>query len=628
MGGSFLLKLFYLEFSSKLLIKIYVCHLLIYFFLGLGYDMQYNYDEVYNAFLVFSNEFPKKITTKEVVFNQISKDEFINLHTEFINDTTINDLIQNNYVITVIHDLFSNLKQFKSQLKEFNVHYTDIKYINYINDNIVNKLKVNTVCNLFSGFGKFIYDTYSNDKKYVLIDENEHVILISYLNVLIKHKDIKNVTHKINNIITDDIINSNFDLVLADVPDDIRNLIYTNCNTKIKFLKIRGTKSEPLILQYISQILSKNGVGIIITPNSLLFGDSIQHINTRKYIIENCGVEVINLDNKKSILIINKIKSDKVTFKFFDSNDIYDFQLKDIIKNNYSFYYYNYNKELNDTNTNNNLKINDIINIVEFNKNNNINYNVLYSYKNNLFNIDKIENIHSADYMFLTKNEDLYNQDYLNNELLFLFENKLKNLQKGKTNQLNIDAIKELHVTLPSVETQKLLVNINNNNKDTVEKFNSQIQLLELLKKSYFKNEFCDAKYIKLSDICTINHESTDKNTIYIYRNTINAGYVNLTSTQNETTTNNYYLHLIDNNILHDYLYFVLLYFENEFVNVSNINKTVSLSKKFLENFEIPNLDINKQKKIITKITEINTHITNLLNLQNNINKPLNYIIN
>ena len=35
------------------------------------------------------------------------------------------------------------------------------------------------ICNLFSGFGKFILNSYDINNKYLLVDENEFVILIS-----------------------------------------------------------------------------------------------------------------------------------------------------------------------------------------------------------------------------------------------------------------------------------------------------------------------------------------------------------------------------------------------------------------------------------------------------------------
>ncbi len=622
MTSPFLVKLVSTNISTNLLSRIYSYHLLVAFFLGLNHDTDYDYEELYNTFLCYSFDFSKKITTKEVQIDQFLKDDFINLYIEFINDKNIINIIQNNYLINIFYDLFTSIKYLKHQIKEFNLYYTDIKYINYINTYITNKIKPTTICNLFSGFGKFIFETFDLNKKYLLVDENIYVILISYINLFIKNNT-NNITFKINNIITDEITNTTFDLVLADLPDDIRNLIYTNCNTKIKFLKIRGTKSEPLIIQYITQILNKTGTGIIITPNSLLFGDSQQHINTRKYIFENFSVEVVDLDNKKSILIVSKIKNNKIIFNFFENSNTFEFSNEEVIKNNYSFYYYNYNKQNSKTTDINSFKLNDILNIVEFNKNNKYeNMNILYSYKNNTFNINNINDISDADYLFFVKNTKLFNQNYVNNELLILFNNKIKNLLKGKTNQLNIDAINELQVNLPVIDIQNFIEIYINNNNNIEANIENQIEYLKKIKNMFINNEITTSKSIKISDICDIDHTSNSKNTIYINRNTINAGCVNLTSKNNETSTNNYYLHIKDNNILHEYLYFMLLYFENEFINMANTNKTITLSKKSIENFEIPIIDINKQTYLIKKINEINEKIYFLSNVCEQLKIP------
>lgn len=624
MMSSFLNNLILVNNNLQLLNQIYYYHLIVYFFLGNNHNIDYDYNDFYILFTSFCINFTKKIISKEITINQITKDEFINLHTEFINDKNIIDLLKNNNLITLIYEHFTMNKKLKQYIKEFNLYYTDIKYINYINIYVSNNLKAMNICNLFSGFGKFILNSYDINNKYLLVDENEYVVLISYINMLIKYNDIKNVTFKVNNVITDEITNSSFDLVLADLPDDIRNLIYTNCNTKIKFLKIRGTKSEPLILQYISQILNKNGVGIIITPNSLLFGDSQQHIYTRKYILENFGVEVIDLDNKKSILIINKVKSNKIIFKFFENNEVFEYSNDEVIKNNYSFYYYNYKKQNNNETSDFNLyKLDEIINILEYKKNKDkIDDKVLYSYKNNFFSSDII-NINHAEYLFVVKDNTQNNQIYINSELTKLFMKNFKNILKGKTDQLNVDAIKELQISLPTIVIQNLIVKTQDYNSTIILNIEQKIECLTQLKNIIIKNKIKNSKNIKISEICIIDHVSTSKNTIFINRNTINAGCVNLTTENNETSTNNFYLHIVNNNIHHNYLYFMLLYFENEFINMANNNKTVTLSKKFIENFEIPIND--NQEIIINKINQINETINSLLNITKELKTSVNF---
>jgi hypothetical protein len=186
------------------------------------------------------------------------------------------------------------------------------------------------------------------------------------------------------------------------------DLIYTNCNSKIKSLKIRGTKSEPMIFQFISQIMTKNGKALIITPNSFLFGDSNQHILTRKYLLENFNIKIIDLNNKKSIIILDNTNLiNEILFEISGNNEMITIQNNEIINKNYSFYYNNYlkiDKKNNDV-TN---KIDDIIHIYDNKyKNYNQDQEYIYSFKYNQFNTDKIKNINNYEYIFITKNNDL-----------------------------------------------------------------------------------------------------------------------------------------------------------------------------------------------------------------------------
>jgi hypothetical protein len=605
--------------KSNLLINLYTCSIIIFFFLNTNL---YDNNELYVSFLNFIKTFPKKITNKELSVFNISKEDFYDLYNEFTNDESIIKNIEDDQLINIFHNLYSTSKQFKHKIKEFNLYFTDLKYIDYI-DNIINNTKSNNICNLFSGFGKFIYNTYDEKKKYLLVDENIYVVLISYINMLIKYNEIQNINFKIQNIITEDVTNYNYDLVLVDLPDDIKNLIYANCNSKIKFLKIRGTKSEPLIVQYITQILNKTGTAIIITSNSLLFGDSTQHILTRKYIFENFGVEVVDLNNKKSLLILNRNKTNKIFFKFFDNNDVYEFIQEDIIKNSYSFYYYNYCKNLLKNTYLNTRKIENVLDIKLFEKsNNNINYDVLYSFKNNNFKIDKIENIDNADYVFISKDDNEYRQEFLNNELLALFNKSIQNITKGKMKILNLDTINELNINILDVNFQNQLIQYNKNTKQILQLISTQIEMLESFKNKYIDEIINNKNKIKIQEICEITHESNNKNTIYINRNTNNAGTINLTNTEKENTTNNYYLHIKNSNFLHDYVYYILLYYEKEFIKLANSNKTISLNRKSVENFEIPYLNIDEQQKIIDKNNKINSDIHTYLNFNDSFKLP------
>ena len=71
-----------------------------------------------------------------------------------------------------------------------------------------------------------------------------------------------------------------------------------DARTILEELKLRGTKSEPLILQLIFQLLKTGGKTVLLIPNNFLFGDSKQHIETRKFIYENSSnIKIIKMKN-------------------------------------------------------------------------------------------------------------------------------------------------------------------------------------------------------------------------------------------------------------------------------------------------------------------------------------------
>jgi type I restriction-modification system DNA methylase subunit len=130
------------------------------------------------------------------------------------------------------------------------------------------------------------------------------------------------------------------------------------CN-KIKKLKLRGTKFEPLLLQLVMMSLNKKARAVLIVPDILLFGDSAQAIETRKYLVENFLVKKIikindNLNVVKgshnSILYFEQgtdTKSIEISQISLANNEIMEesvmnLKIEQIVKNNFSLYYKNH----------------------------------------------------------------------------------------------------------------------------------------------------------------------------------------------------------------------------------------------------------------------------------------------
>jgi restriction endonuclease S subunit len=138
-----------------------------------------------------------------------------------------------------------------------------------------------------------------------------------------------------------------------------------------------------------------------------------------------------------------------------------------------------------------------------------------------------------------------------------------------------------------------------------------QKQNLEMLKYDLIKLTIENESNELLSDLYTISHTSNKINTIQINKNSNIAGNVSLTNTESETSTNMYYLHPIDEKTNTIITYYLLKYFENDLITISNSRNTIQLPKNKLENLQIPVLSTDKQNEIL-KCVEIDKKIKNI----------------
>lgn len=94
----------------------------------------------------------------------------------------------------------------------------------------------------------------------------------------------------------DEVLNK-VDIVLANEPMGIKNIIYNNCCDRIKKLNIKGTKKELLFLQLFGELLNDKGKYVVIVPDGVLFNDANVYRKTRQHIIDNFNLKkVIALD--------------------------------------------------------------------------------------------------------------------------------------------------------------------------------------------------------------------------------------------------------------------------------------------------------------------------------------------
>jgi hypothetical protein len=536
-----------------------------------------------------------------------------------IDDVTFKQLylesknVENNDYFNNFHNFVQNKKEYKSLQK--NISFINKDLIDYMMNIIENKNKDVNILNPFSRYGcianSLLNNGYNNIYCY---DNNIDKSNIAKSRLQLCHK-IDKTKIMTNNIINENIIKTQFDIIICEIPDNVHNIIHAQCNENIKKIKIRGTKIEPLSIQLLTSLLNNDGIAIVIVADSFLFNDSSQHVQTRKYLLDNFNVkEIISLDNKKSILYFDRSdKQNSICFKNYNNNSNSILEKSVLETKNYSLYYNNYidiNQAILNTNT---IKFKDIINI-ESNLNV-FNNEYLVCHHNNLFKIINSKD-EVYDYIFISKDTNLYLQKFLNYYLKEYLTNNINIITKGKINQLNIGVIYDLEIIKYSIKEQEVYISYFETNKQILKNYSNQIDNYMNLKNNYIRNLIYDSETVKLNTLCTISHESTKKNTISILKNSNNAGFVDLTNTDSSKSTNIYYINNV-NKVNEMYLYNILKYNEQIIMNLSNSKNTIILSNKNLENLDIPIISDSKQIKLneclfydneIAKLNELINH--------------------
>jgi hypothetical protein len=461
------------------------------------------------------------------------------------------------------------------------------------------------ILNLNVGYGEILLKL---EEKAIGLEMNSNLGEIAKMNGLLNKKKLN---LKIGNYLTDEIIDKNFDLIIADFPHNIRNIIHATCNSKIKDLKIRGTKSEPLILQLIMTSLKVNGKAILNVPNSLLFGDSKQHSETRKYLIDNFNIlEIISVSDdfqlikgyKSSIIVFEKTSNKNDTILINKLNNygkikVMDLMIKEVIKNNYNLYFEKYLK----TDLDIKLKKITLEEIITFNKDN-FGQNLIFIPE---FCLNKKIEITSEKrdkgVYLVSKDESKYLQKFLNFYLEDYLKRNIQLFTQGKLLKINLELLDKLLIPIPSISAQNKFISYMELNQHLIKNNLTQIEDYNKILIQFLSLNLISKQEILLKDFVDINN-SMDRKSILVKipKNTINAGKVSqFFETEVIDEKNNYYLSLKSFEIIPEFLYFMIKVKEDELIKLSNLNPTILLNKTNLENLKLPLLSLQEQEKLL-----------------------------
>lgn len=226
-------------------------------------------------------------------------------------------------VVGTIYEIHLATGTSGSGMRDLGQYFTHRKVIKFMVELCAPKVingKVETILDPAMGTGgfltmatKYLNDTFDkanpgqkidwskNQENIIGFDISESVQSLAYINLLLENGNIfKNIKlhdtlHK--DFILDSVHQDKVDIILANMPFGLKNIIHAECCQRIVDLKIRGTKAEPLFLQLMMISLKENGRCAVVVPDGVLFNDAKLHTETRMYLIEKLNLKkVISLE--------------------------------------------------------------------------------------------------------------------------------------------------------------------------------------------------------------------------------------------------------------------------------------------------------------------------------------------
>ena len=567
-----------------------------------------------------------------ILFSLLKKTNTIfNINNDIL--SKINNIIQslNNNDISldnIVNDVFNfhlandNLNIIKDYSKFYNNRLLTNYIVNMINtyDN-----KIILDCNVkVNSFIEAIVSK-SNINNIYGIQTNKIIKDIITLSLNIKtNQDIsKNIS--CNDILSDDVPfpTKFFDIIFCDFPSGIHNIIHASCCNKIKKLKLRGTKSEALLLQLIMMSLNKNGLAILVVPDMLLFSDSVQMVETRKYLLENFNVKkIVELNEtlqyskgvKNSILYFeNKVPQNNITFSKLNSNmveeHIFDMSLSMVQTKDYSLWYKHYvdiNK-LNNIAKVEHIIVSDIFDIMEtipkMEPTKILGLNKYYSDNQSIKIIDDSVSTENITYFLKPK----VNDDFMCYYLEYIINTSYQQFTKGKMHQFDLNKIKSYSLPVVPKDKQTAIINYLNMTNNIIKDHTKNIDHYILLKK-YLMETIPLNNMITLDNIVNIHTEiNLSNDMIGIIRNGLSAGSVYMVKKNTSLSTNSHYIVINIHNT--EYVYHWLKYNEDKLKEISNLTVQPNLNKSNLLAFKIPMIDNINQHDIVLYCNDIDNNI-------------------
>lgn len=541
-----------------------------------------------------------------------------------------------------------------SVIKDYVKYYNNPDLINWVVKlaNIQQSDRILDANCKINSFYDSIKKSYPTNKQLYGIQSNNLFRSLFLISNLLKYGETFGANISTNDSLINDIGiggSNMYDLIFLDMPHGIHNVIHASCCQKIKKLKLRGTKAEPLLLQLVMSSLNKNGKGILIVPDSLLFSDSIQPVETREYLLNNFNVKkIIQIDEslywgnkitrdlksqsstiKNSIMIFeNNGKTKSVEFSKIveKANQVVETKLGEIKfeqfeSNSYLLYFNKYSEIVkNPCDKITFMNVSELFEQIENVNGLGPNANAIGIGKNfkgsnsiGVVNVNTPEEI-VEQYTWFLKEKVL--EQVIPNYPTYFLEYKLKSdpekYTKGKMLQFDIKKINEMKIPIIVKSKQTAVCSYLSITSTIINENNNKIELCNGLINAIMET-LPTEKMINIESICDLYQSNEvnaidSNNLIGIVKNGLGAGTVYLPNSH--LSNNSHYLAIKNpNEYVKEYIFEYLKYSQDKIKADANLTPQPNLTKSFVINFTIPDIPIENQKKIISDCEVFNKTI-------------------
>lgn len=223
---------------------------------------------------------------------------------DILNAVTIADVDSHMDILGWVYE--QHLKTGSSAARDLGQFFTDRFICEYMTDLCQPRFKTRgvpeSVCDPSMGTGGFLTAFIKYFKKHHVdkpvdwsvqqkeihgCDTDPKVAGVARLNLFMETRGTRVTNLLTHDSLYGDLTQTGYDLILANMPFGLKGIRHADCCERVKALKIRGTKSEPLFLQLMMVSLHGGGRCAVVVPDGMLVNSSSCHNDTRKYLLDH-----------------------------------------------------------------------------------------------------------------------------------------------------------------------------------------------------------------------------------------------------------------------------------------------------------------------------------------------------